>query len=136
MFPLSILTYVKIIAAAVILSAAWYSGYNFESTRFEAYRLEQTRLVQEAEQKHQALADQIRTEKDAQIQTINTQLLAAVSELRERPSRAQDAANGQGGTGVSLSAEDSIFLEREAARADILRTALSACYDQYDALNK
>ena len=136
MFPLSILTYVKIIAAAVILSAAWYSGYNFESTRFEAYRLEQTRLVQEAEQKHQALADQIRTEKDAQIQTINTQLLAAVSELRERPSRAQDAANGQDRTGLSLSAEDATFLEWEAARADKLRTNLEACYSQYDAVAK
>jgi len=136
MFPLSILTYVKIIAAAVILSAAWYSGYHFESTRFEAYRLEQTRLVQEAEQKHQALADQIRTEKDAQIQTINTQLLAAVSELRERPSRAQDAANGQDRTGLSLSAEDATFLEWEAARADKLRTNLEACYSQYDAVAK
>jgi hypothetical protein len=136
MFPLSILTYVKIIAAAVILSAAWYSGYHFESTRFEAYRLEQTRLVQEAEQKHQALADQIRTEKDAQIQTINTQLLAAVSELRERPSRAQDAANGQDGTGRALSAEDAQFLVGEAARADLLRTNLAACYQQYDSLSK
>ena len=136
MFPLSILTYVKIIAAAVILSAAWYSGYHFESTRFEAYRLEQTRLVQEAEQKHQALADQIRTEKDAQIQTINTQLLAAVSELRERPSRAQDAANGQDGTGRALSAEDAQFLVGEAARADLLRTNLAACYQQYHSLSK
>ena len=136
MFPLSILTYAKIIAAAVILSAAWYSGYHFESSRFEAYRLEQTRLVQETEQRYQAEADQIRTEKDAQIQAINTQLLDAVSELRQRPSRAQDAANGQDGTGRALSAEDAEFLVREAARADLLRSSLQACYAQYDSLSK
>jgi len=136
MFPLSILTYAKIIAAAVILSAAWYSGYHFESSRFETYKLEQTRLVQETEQRHQAEADQIRTEKDAQIQAINTQLLDAVSELRKRPSRAQDAANGQDGTGRALSAEDAEFLVREAARADLLRSSLQACYAQYDSLSK
>jgi len=136
MFPLPILTYVKIIAAAIILSGVWYSGYSFEHSKFEAYKLEQTRLVQEAEQKHQAEADQIRTEKDAQIQAINDQLLAAVSQLRQRPSRAQDAANGQDGTGRALSAEDAEFLVREAARADLLRTSLQACYAQYDSLSK
>ena len=136
MFPLSPLTYVKIIAVALLLSGAWYSGFSFESGRFEAYKVRQTQLVQEAEQKHQAAADQIRMEKDAQIASINNSLADAVSQLRERPSRAQNAANGQGGTGLSLSAEDAVFLEREAARADILRSSLSACYQQYDSLNK
>ena len=136
MFPLSPLTYVKIIAVALLLSGAWYSGFSFESGRFQAYKVRQTQLVQEAEQKHQEAADQIRIQKDAQIASINNQLLDAVSQLRERPSRAQNAANGQGGTGLSLSAEDAVFLEREAARADILRSSLSACYQQYDSLNK
>ena len=136
MFPLSPLTYVKIIAVALLLSGAWYSGFSFESGRFEAYKVRQTQLVQEAEQKHQAAANQIRKEKDAQIASINNSLADAVSQLRERPSRAQNAANGQGGTGLSLSAEDAVFLEWEAARADILRSSLSACYQQYDSLNK
>ena len=136
MFPLSPLTYVKIIAVALLLSGAWYSGFSFESGRFEAYKVRQTQLVQEAEQKHQEAADQIRKEKDAQIASINNSLADALIKLRERPSRAQNAANGQGGTGLSLSAEDSVFLEREAARADILRSSLSACYQQYDSLNK
>jgi len=136
MFPLSPLTYVKIIAVALLLSGAWYSGFSFESGRFEAYKVRQTQLVQEAEQKHQEAADQIRKEKDAQIASINNSLADALIKLRERPSRAQGAANGQGGTGLSLSAEDAVFLEREAARADILRSSLSACYQQYDSLNK
>ena len=136
MFPLPILTYVKIIAAVIILSGVWYSGYSFELGRFEAYKLEQAKLEQEAEQKHQAQADQIRSEKDAQINAVNNQLLDAISQLRQRPSRAQDAANGQDGTGQALSAEDAEFLEREAARADTIRTALDACYKQYDSLSK
>ena len=136
MFPLGILTYVKIGLFALSLCVAGYLGYAVESSRFNSYKQAQQAATQALQEQHQAAADQIRKEKDAQIASINTQLANALSQLRSRPSRTQDAANGQGGTGVSLSAEDSIFLEREAARADILRTALSACYDQYDALNK
>ena len=136
MFPLPILTYVKIGLVALCLFVSGYIGYSIEAARFDSYKAEQIKLVREAEENHQALADQIRKEKDAQIASINNSLADALIKLRERPSRTQDAANGQGGTGVSLSAEDSVFLEREAARADILRTALSACYAQYDSLSK
>ena len=136
MLPEPLLTYVKIGLFALSLCVAGYLGYAVESSRFNSYKQAQQAATQALQEQHQAAADQIRKEKDAQIASINTQLANALSQLRSRPSRTQDAANGQGGTGVSLSAEDSIFLEREAARADILRTALSACYDQYDALNK
>jgi len=129
MFPLGILTYVKIGLFALSLCVAGYLGYAVESSRFNSYK-------QALQEQHQAAADQIRKEKDAQIASINTQLADALVKLRERPSRTQASSNGQGGTGLSLSAEDASFLTREAARADILRTALSACYDQYDALNK
>ena len=57
----------------------------------------------------------------------------ALIKLRNRTSRNDNQANnGQGATGMSLSAEDATFLIREAARADGLRTALEACYKQYD----
>jgi hypothetical protein len=134
MFPLPILTYVKIGLAALLLLGAGYLGYSLEASRFERYKALQAEQTQKAEELHQAAADQIRTQKDAQIASINNQLLDAVIQLRQRPSRAQVASNGQGGTGLSLSAEDAVFLEREAARADILRAALSACYQQYDSL--
>ena len=136
MFPLPILTYVKIGLCAALLFLAGYIGFSLEAARFDLYKAAQQAATQKAQEEHQAAADQIRKEKDAQIASINNSLADALIKLRERPSRTQDAANGQGGTGVSLSAEDSVFLEREAARADILRTALSACYAQYDSLSK
>jgi hypothetical protein len=136
MFPLSVTQYVKLGVCAALLVFSWYLGFSFERSRFVAYKADQIAQTQKIEQAQQAATDRIRKEKDAQIASINNSLADALIELRKRPSRAQGAANGQGGTGLSLSAEDSQFLVREAARADILRTALSACYDQYDSLNK
>ena len=136
MFPLGILTYVKIGLCAALLFLAGYIGFSLEAARFNSYKQAQQAATQALQEQHQALADQIRKEKDAQIASINTQLADALIGLRERPSRTQDAANGQGGTGATLFADDATFLVREAARADIIRTGLAACYDQYDALNK
>ena len=136
MFPLGILTYVKIGLFALSLCVAGYLGYAVESSRFNSYKQAQQAATQALQEQHQAAADQIRKDKDAQITSINAQLADAISELRKRPSRAQAASNGQGGTGATLSAEDSEFLEREAARADIIRTGLQACYNQYDSLSK
>ena len=135
MFPLPIFTYVKIGLFATLLFLAGYTGFSLEAARFDRYKASQQALTQTLQEEHQAAADQIRKDKDAQIATINNSLADALVQLRSRPSRAQDAANGQGGTGLSLSAEDATFLEREAARADILRTALNACYQQYDSLS-
>ena len=136
MFPLSITQYVKIGLVVVCLCGAGYLGYSLEASRFERYKALQAEQTQKAEELHQAAADQIRKEKDAQIASINNQLADAIIGLRSRPNRTQTASNGQGGTGLSLSAEDATFLDREAARADMLRTALFACYQQYDSLNK
>ena len=135
MFPLGILTYVKIGLFALSLCVAGYLGYAVESSRFNSYKQAQQAATQALQEKHQTAADQIRKEKDAQITSINAQLVDAISELRKRPSRAQASSNGQGGTGAALSAEDAGFLIREAARADIIRTGLDACYKQYDSLN-
>ena len=135
MFPLGVLDSVKIGLFALSLCVAGYLGYAVESSRFNSYKQAQQAATQALQEQHQAAADQIRKEKDAQIASINNQLLDAVSQLRSRPNRAQDTANGQDGTGRALSAEDAEFLVREAARADQLRTSLSACYQQYDALS-
>ena len=135
MFPLSVINYVKIGLVAVLLLGSGYLGYALESARFDRYKANQIAQTQKIQEEHQAAADQIRKEKDVQIAAINNSLADALIKLRERPGRAQSSSNGQGGTGLSLSAEDATFLEREAARADILRTALGACYKQYDTLN-
>ena len=136
MFPLGVLDSVKIGLFAALLFLAGYTGFSLEAARFDRYKASQQALTQTLQEEHQAAADQIRKDKVAQITSINAQLVDAISELRKRPSRAQGAANGQGGTGATLSAEDAEFLTREAARADIIRTGLSACYQQYDSLSK
>ena len=134
MFPLPILTYVKIGLCALVLCGSWYLGYSFEASRFERYKAEQITETQKKEREAQQAADQIRKDKDVQIANINNQLADALVELRKRPSRTDQASNGQGRSGLSLFAEDAGFLDREAARADVLRTALDACYKQYDSL--
>jgi hypothetical protein len=134
MFPLPWMIYVKIGICAVLLCGAGYLGYSFEHSRFLAYKAEQIAQTQKIEKERQTAADQIRKEKDAQIAAINNNLADALIKLRERPSRADSGSSGQGRTGLSLSAEDAAFLDREAARADILRAALDACYKQYDSL--
>jgi len=136
MVPLPITTWIKLGAAVAACALFWYMGYSFEASRFDRYKANQVLQVQTIEREQQATTDQIRKQKDAQIEAINTQLANAISELRKRPSRPAEASNGSCGTGATLFAEDAEFLTREAARADIIRSGLSACYQQYDALNK
>jgi hypothetical protein len=134
MFPLPILTYIKLGAAAVALLLAAYFGYSFEHSRFVAYKATIVAEKANIEKAYQAKADQIERDKNAQIRNINAQLVDAVSELRKRPSRATEASAGQSCNGARLYAEDAEFLVREAARADEIRVGLAACYKQYDAL--
>ncbi len=134
MFPLPITTWLKLGAAVAVCALMWYLGYSFEAGRFERYKADQITQVQKIEHEQQAATDQIRKQKDAQIEAINNQLANAISELRKRPSRTSEANTGQGGTGATLYAEDAEFLIREAARADKIRAGLDACYKQYDAI--
>ena len=69
-----------------------------------------------------------------EVRTINTRLADALERLRKRPERLPDPARAacEGGTGAELSGPDAGFLEREAARADELRAAVSACYAWID----
>jgi hypothetical protein len=136
MFPLSIQTYIKLGAVTTVLLFVMYLGYSFEHSRFVAFKATIVAETATAERKQQAAADKIEKEKNAQIASINNQLVDAISELRKRPSRAQQTCDGQGRTGATLSAEDAEFLTREAARADIIRSGLSACYQQYDSISK
>jgi hypothetical protein len=136
MFPLPIITWLKLGAALALAIFLWWSGYSFEASRFERYKAEQIAQVQRVEKEYQAATDEIRKKKNEKISNINSQLNDALVQLRSRPNRASGASDGQNRTGRSLFAEDAEFLEREAARADIIREGLAACYDQYDALRK
>lgn len=129
------LNYVKLGICVAVLAFSWYFGYSFEAARFDRYKADQAAQIQKAEKTYQAAADKIEKEKNAQINSINNQLVDAISELRKRPNRAQSASNGSCGTGATLFAEDAEFLTREAARADQIRAGLDACYKQYDSIN-
>lgn len=132
MFPLSISTWIMIALSVVAIGGVGYGKY--ESYKLDAYKVAQAKAVHDKEVKSQEDADRIRKEKDVQITAINNQLADALISLRQRPSRSESASNGQGGTGMSLSAEDATFLVREASRADRLRSELEACYKQYDSI--
>jgi hypothetical protein len=134
MFPLPITTWIKLGAALATCALFWYMGYSFEASRFDRYKANQVLQVQKIEREQQATADQIRKQKDVQIEAINNQLANAISELRKRPSRPAEALIGSCGTGATLYADDAEFLIREAARADKIRAGLEACYKQYDAI--
>jgi hypothetical protein len=134
MFPLSIGTYVKIIAGALLIFGVWYNGYSIGYGKLTAYKLEQEAATRQKEAENQSATDEIRKAKDAQIASINNQLADALIQLRNRSSRSEASSNRQSGTGAILYAEDAEFLIREASRADEIRTALDACYKQYDAV--
>ncbi|MEN9885704.1 MAG: hypothetical protein RL758_282 [Pseudomonadota bacterium] len=99
-----------------------------ESERVEAKRREDALSASAAIQQK---------EHDEQVTAIRARLDRALISLRQRAARRPDvptaAAACKGATGADLSGPDGIFLAREAARAERLRGALAACYQQYDA---
>ena len=113
--------------ATILFVGGFVNGCSYHESKAE-------KVVREKEHEYQAAADNIRKAKDAQIKDINNQLVDAIGELRERPGRTTETSNGQGCNGTRLFAEDSEFLVREAARADEIRVALDACYQQYEVL--
>jgi hypothetical protein len=113
--------------AVTLFCGGFVNGCSYQQSKAE-------KTVRDKEHQYQADADQIRKDKDAQIKTINTQLVDAVSELRKRPSRATKTINGQDCNGATLSAPDAEVLIRIASRADEIRIGLQACYNQYDAI--
>lgn len=118
------------IASIVLFCSGFVSGCQHQQSS-------QEKTIRAKEHQYQADADRIRKEKDDQINAINSQLVDAISQLRKRPSRATEASNGttaKACDGSELFSEDSEFLVREAARADTIRIALQACYNQYDSI--
>ena len=135
MFPLPVSFYIYAGLTVIALAGVGYGKY--EHTVFEEYKAEEVANARLKEHQLQDATDQIRKDKDAQINAINNQLANALIELRNRPSRTnQSSNNGQSGTGATLFAEDAEFLIREASRADQIRTALDACYKQYDSISR
>ena len=115
------------ISAIVLFGTGFIGGCQHEQAA-------QEKVIRDKEHQYQTAADEIRKAKDAQINAINNQLADALVSLRSRPSRAAETVNGPNCNGTGLYAEDADFLIREASRADQIRVALQACYNQYDSL--
>jgi len=137
MFTAIELRILSIVAAIILVfSSGWcVNGWRYEK-KIAVAKVEQQKAIQAKELANQIAVDQLRKEKNAQINSINNQLVNSINELRTRPSRSASTSNGQNGTGATLYAEDAEFLIREAARADQIRTGLESCYKQYDAVTK
>lgn len=80
--------------------------------------------------------------KNEEIKTIDSKLAVAISELRNRPTRASAKADpsiatvGKACTGRELFREDGEFLTREAGRADKIVIERDYYYNQYEAVRK
>jgi hypothetical protein len=123
---------INIYAIIAMVSVILFCGGFVNGCSYQQSKAEKT--IRDKEHQYQSDADSIRTQKDAQIKVINTQLVDAVSQLRSRSSSATKTINGQDCNGATLSAPDAEFLIREAARADEIRIGLQACYKQYEAI--
>lgn len=126
MFGLNLYAILAIVGA-ILFCGGFVNGCSYQQSKAE-------KAVRDKEHQYQADADKIRTDKDAQLKAINTQLVDAISQLRSRSSSATKTINGQDCNGATLSAPDADFLIREAARADEIRVGLQACYAQYEAI--
>ena len=126
MFGINIYAIIAMVSV-VLFCGGFVNGCSYQQSKAE-------KAIRDKEHQYQSNADKIRTDKDAQIKVINTQLVDAVSQLRSRSSNATKTVNGQDCNGATLSAPDAEFLIREAARADEIRVGLQACYAQYEVI--
>lgn len=95
------------------------------------------------EQELQSNADKLRKEKDAEIRNITARANALSNSLQQRQTRSEagslsssSSARPSGCTARELFREDAEVAVRFAREADELRTALTQCYTQYEALRK
>lgn len=106
----------------------------------EVQRVKDEVAAREEERRLAARAGEIEQEKENAIASIRAAHADELNRVQNRPARKPAAPSGmpapgsacQGSTGAELSREDGGFLAGEAARANELRAALSACYQVYD----
>ena len=140
-----------ILAIALISLFAWHKVFVHEavteaiaevelSISKENFRLKERSLNAQIEL--QQSFDNIQKDKDAKIKNLNARVASLTRILQERTSRPESSGvpdNSrieevrQGSTGTGLYREDSEFLSREAARAELIKEELLGCYKSYDA---
>lgn len=140
--------YLAVIAGLLALVGVQQVRVDRAKLALSDFKSEQAVLTQKAEadarKREQALeakAGRIEEEKNEELRIVSDQLDSALASLSKRPERTADNVpknpeSCKGATGADLSRSDAEFLTRESARADRLRSALDACYKQYDSLTQ
>lgn len=122
------------IVAGLLVALGFRLGIKAKQAEWDAVTVKAQQEAEQIQDQHNAqLAKQNQAHADA-VRDVNRKLADALERLRKRPERLPDPARAacEGGTGAELSGPDAGFLEREAARADELRAAVSACYAWID----
>lgn len=128
--------------AAVAFPFGAYVGAGHEKDKATAALLKATEKARQTEQNLHDDYGVLNDLKDEELRGVNAKLAAATARLRDRPERLPGPAQAAcaGSSGAVLSRPDAQFLNREAARADGLRTELWACqareWEAYDALKR
>jgi hypothetical protein len=115
---------------------AFRSGKATVRAEWTAANLEQERLAAKETQRRIEKSAENQRIRDEELRAINALYADALERLRNRPERrAVQASNPTacaGASGAELSGPDAGFLAGEAARANVLRAALAACYRHVD----
>jgi hypothetical protein len=132
------------------LAAGWViNGWRLEA-KIQLREAQLQKAVADAEHKARQIeknlqekADKLRLSKDSEIRRLNRNLADALSSLQNRPQRGSGITpnpslglSAQGCSGAELFREDSEFLAREAARADIIREYYKQCSKQYEEVRR
>lgn len=122
-------------ALGIVAGGGFLLGMEVKQGQWDAATVEAQKSARNTEDLHNQEVANIRSNKDAEIASINARLADALS-LRNRPQRLPETARKacEGSTGRELSRQDADVLERLAADAETQRSALKECYAWVDAL--
>ena len=120
--------------AGLLVALGFRLGIKAKQAEWDAVTVKAQQQAQQIQEQHNAEVAKINQDHADKVRSVNLRLADALERLRNRPERMPESARGacEGGTGAELSGPDAAFLEREAARADELRAAVSACYAWID----
>lgn len=123
-----------LVVAGLLVALGFRLGIKAKQAEWDAVTVNAQQEAQQIQERHNAEVAKLNQYHADKVRSINRRLADALERLRNRPERMPESARGacEGGTGAELSRPDAGFLEREAARADELRSALGACYAWID----
>ena len=126
--------YILLTALIILITSTvggYFKGRSDANASWQAETANKIAEVRLEDKRLQEKSNVIITNRQEEKSKVSADLANALVRLRKRPERVPTAASStcEGTTGAQLSAEDAEFLTREAARADELRAALSACQD-------